>query len=331
MTKPIIAVGALGGTIAMTAAERGGAVSPGLDAAGLVAAVPDLEDIAEIRARTIRNVASPSIVVEDVLEALAFANEAVEGGAAGVVLTHGTDTLEETSYLLDLLWDREEPIVVTGAMRAPSLLSPDGAANLLSAVVTAAAEDARGLGVIAMLDDSVHLARYVAKTDSTGLSTFQSPGWGRVGRIVERRLRLAYRPARRFDALPAPPAGNVNVPLVESTFADDGGWLRLLVDARPAAIVVSGSGVGHLSVPAADVAEEAIGKGIPVILASRTGSGSTLEKTYGYPGSEQDLLRRGVIGAGFLNGRKARLLAHVVTAAGGGEAELRKEFAARGW
>ena len=75
MTKPIIAVGALGGTIAMTAAERGGAVSPGLDAAGLVAAVPDLEDIAEIRARTIRNVASPSIVVEDVLEALAFRDD----------------------------------------------------------------------------------------------------------------------------------------------------------------------------------------------------------------------------------------------------------------
>ena len=331
MTRPIIAVGALGGTIAMTAAERGGAVSPGLDAAGLVAAVPELEEIAEIRARTIRNVASPSIVIDDVLQALAFAHESVDAGARGVVLTHGTDTLEETSYLLDLLWDREEPIVVTGAMRAPSLLSPDGAANLLSAVVTASAEDARGMGVLAVLDDSVHLARYVAKTDSTALSTFQSPGWGRVGRVLERRLRLAFRPVRRFDALTPPAAGPVGVPLVESAFADDGELVRLVAGTRPAAMVLNGSGVGHLSVPASDAAEAAMKAGVPVIMTTRTGSGSTLEKTYGYPGSEQDLIARGVIPAGFLNARKARLLAHVVTAAGGGDAELRAEFAARGW
>ncbi len=330
-TKPIVAVGALGGTIAMTPAKPGAPVAPGLTAEDLVAAVPELEQVAQIRASTIRNVASPAIVVDDVLAALEFARDAIADGADGVVLTHGTDTLEETAYLLDLVWDRSEPIVVTGAMRSPNLPGADGPANLLAAVVTAGDPDARDLGVITVLDDTVNLARLVSKTNSTGVWTFQSPGWGPVGKVHERRLRMMMRPMRTPDPLPVPAAGEIRIPLIESPFADDGAWVGPLAASSPRAIVVKGSGVGHLSEASADALEEVMKSGIPVVIATRTGSGTTLERTYGYPGSEADLLERGFIMGGFLSGRKCRLLLHTLVSAGAGIEAIREEFATRGF
>lgn len=324
---PKISVGALGGTIAMSSQSSTTPVNPQLSAEDLIGAVPELEEVAEISAKTINNVASPAIVMADVLAALEFANEAVDNGAAGVVLTHGTDTLEETAFLLDLLWGREEPIVVTGAMRSPNQLSSDGPANLMAAVITAASQDARGLGALAVLDDTVHAARTVAKTDATALSTFQSPGWGPLGRIFERRLHLQFRPARREGALPAPADGPIRIPLVESPLGDDGEWAGAIAGMNPRAVVVNGSGVGHMSVPAMEALEPLVSRGVPVIVATRTGAGRTLTQTYGYPGSEADLLERGFLMAGSLTGRKARLLAHVLLASGADMAQLREGFA----
>lgn len=324
---PQISVGALGGTIAMSSQSASTPVNPQLGAEDLIAAVPDLQDVARISARTINNVASPAITMSDILAALRYAEEAVDAGAAGVVLTHGTDTLEETAFLLDLMWGREEPIVLTGAMRSPNLLSSDGPANLMSAVITAASPDARGLGVLVVLDDTVHAARSVAKTDATALSTFQSPGWGPLGRIFERELHLQFRPARREAAQPAPADEPVRIPIVESAVAEDGEWVAALAQMNPRAIVASGPGVGHLAVPAADALEKVLEEGTPVIVASRTGAGRTLTHTYGYPGSEADLLERGFLLAGSLTARKARLLAHVLLAAGADSEQLREGFA----
>lgn len=328
--QPVIAVGALGGTIAMSA-EGGGAVKPELSADDLVAAVPALNDVAVIRAETISNVASPAIVPRQVLDALAFARKSVDEGAQGVVLTHGTDTLEETAYLLDLLWDREEPLVVTGAMRSPNLPGADGPANLLAAVVTAGSEDARGMGVLVVLDDTVHLARLVSKTHSTGVWTFQSAGWGPVGRVAERRLRMMLRPLRMFEALPVPDDGPIRIPIVETPFGDEGDWVKAIASMKPPVLVVAASGVGHMSEPVADACEELIKDGLPVVMVSRSGSGTTLEKSYGYPGSEEDLINRGIIPGGFLTGRKIRLLLHVLLKAGADEETIRKEIAARGF
>ena len=331
MPKPIVAVGALGGTIAMASSRFGEPVSPQLDADALLRAVPGLERTADIRAETLASVASPSIGVPEARSALAFAERAVADGAVGVVLTHGTDTLEETAYLLDLCWGRPEPIVLPGAMRSASAPSADGPANLAAAVATASCPDARGHGVLVCLDDTVHAARFVAKTDATALGTFRSRGWGPLGRVLEGRLRIGLVPARRHSTLPMPQPGPVRVPIIECPFDDDGWHLRALLAERPDAVVLAGAGVGHTSEATAEVAADAVARGVPVIVAGRTGSGSTLERTYGFPGSEADLIARGVVPAGFLSPRKARLLAHVLVAAGADGVRLRAEFGLRGW
>lgn len=323
-------VGALGGTIAMSSASSTDPVKPKLGAEDLVSAVPELAEIAEIKSQSIKNVASPSIVVEDILDAYKFADQAVREGADGIVLTHGTDTLEESAFLLDLIWDHSEPIVLTGAMRSPNLLSPDGAGNLMSAVVTAASDSARGLGVLVVLDDAVHAARTVAKTNSTGVWTFQSPGWGPIGRIAERKLHVFFEPLKAHDPLPLPAPGSIKIPIMESPFADEGDWVDPVISMGPRAIVVNASGVGHLSMNATEKLELAIKKGIPVIVSSRTGSGTTLKNTYGYPGSESYLIEHGFILSGFLSARKSRILAHLLIDSGMNVTQLKEAFAIYG-
>lgn len=328
--KPKVAVGGLGGTIAMTPAAPGEAVSPSLTAADLVASVPGMSDVAEITSDSICNVASPALTVANILDTLEFAKKAVAEGAAGVALTHGTDTLEETTYLLDLLWDRPEPIVVTGAMRNPALAGAEGPGNLLAAVVTAASPDSRGLGVLAALDDTIHLARLVRKTHTTALHTFQSPGWGPVGTVIEKETRYMFRPQRMFDPLSVPAAGDVHIPVIQIGHSEDMLWLRPLVDSGVRGLVLAAAGAGHITDRDIDELQSVVDAGIPVILSSRTGNGTTLRSTYGYPGSEQDLLARGLIGSGYLAPSKARMLLHVLLSAGYDMEAIRKEFAIRG-
>ena len=328
--RPTVCVLSLGGTIAMMPDREDDLARPRFDAADLVRSVPQLADVATITTEPVRRSPSAWLVVDDVLAALVSARRAVDDGAAGVVLTHGTDTLEETAYLLDLLWDRSEPLVVTGAMRSPNLPGADGPANLLAAAVTACAHDARGLGVVVVLADEVHLARAVTKSDAQSVATFRSPGWGPVGRVVEGRLRLALRPARTFAPLPDLPAGPVRVPLLEATLGDDGSTLRSVLVDGPPAVVLAGAGAGNVSVPLADVCSEAVAEGTAVVLASRTGSGPVLEHSYGYPGSATDLHDRGALSAGLLPGRKARLLTHVLVSAGADHEALRAQLSARG-
>src|SRR5690625_1220843 len=150
---PILSVAAMGGTIAMTAPAPGRAAQPVLDADALLDGVPGLGALAAVRATSVCTKPSPSIDVADVLTALGWARAQVDDGARGVVVTHGTDTLEETAYLLDLLWDRPEPLVLTGAMRQADLPSADGTANVLAAARVALAPEARERGVLVVLND----------------------------------------------------------------------------------------------------------------------------------------------------------------------------------
>jgi L-asparaginase len=320
----------LGGTIAMRPAVAGLPVSPGLGADELVAAVPGLAEIAQVRAHTVCNVGSPSVTFDHVLEALSWADAEVAAGARGVVLTHGTDTMEETAYLLDLLWRCPEPLIITGAMRSAEEAGADGPANLLASVVAATCDRLRGIGALVVMDDAIHLADRVTKTHAMSVSTFASPWGAPIGRVQEGRVLLDYLPAdERPKPLDVPVSRTQRVALIEASLGCDGELIRLAVEGGFDGVVIAGAGAGHVSATAAEVVSEAVAR-LPVVVATRTGAGHTAKRTYGYPGAEVDLIQRGVVMAGALSARKARLLLWVLLGGTADRARIATEFALRG-
>jgi L-asparaginase len=337
----------LGGTIASTAAGTTAAgttadgVIPQLAGADLLASVPGLDRAgADLRVRDFRQTASSSLTIADVVDLVRAIRAEVAAGAAGVVVSQGTDTIEETAFLADLLYAGDVPVVFTGAMRNPTLAGPDGPANLRAAVTVATSPDARGLGCVVVFSDEIHAARFVRKAHTTSVGAFVSPLAGPLGIVAEDRVVLLTRPPRwpalpdpRPDPLPGPspgplPGPPVRIGLVTMVLGDDGTLLEAAAD-RFSGLVVAGFGGGHVPAPLADVLDETAQR-IPVVLASRTGAGMVLANTYAYPGSELDLRPRGLIGAGFLDPIKARLLLHVLLAGGADRAGIAAAFASFG-
>lgn len=319
----------LGGTIAMTSGDAGGVV-PALSAAQLVDAVPGLaESEVDIEVEDVRSLPGACLGFSDLTELAAriracLASETVDG----VVITQGTDTIEETGYLLDLFHTAPQPVVVTGAMRNPTLAGADGPANLLAAVQTAAHPTARDQGVLVVLADEIHAAARVRKTHTTSGSAFRSANGGPLGYVVEGTPRLFNRSAERSmfeltDLRSAP-----RVALVTVSLGDDGLLLDGLVD-RVDGVVVAAFGAGHVSWNMVPALEE-LAVRVPVVLASRTGAGAGLASTYGFPGSEKDLLSRELIRAGFLDPLKARILLWALLATGHDHAAAREAFATEG-
>jgi L-asparaginase len=325
MAKPLVAVASLGGTITMTSASGTDHVTPSLTAADLLSSIPALAQTAEVRAETLFTKPGASLDFADVLRAFDWAHHAVADGAAGVVLVQGTDTLEETSYLLDLFWDLPEPLVVTGAMRAPQQPGADGPANLQSAVDTAAAPGSRGAGVLVVLHDEVHAAARVRKRDATAPDAFSSAPFGPLARVRERTPVYANHASRPAPLTRAALRHNPKVALLETFLADDGGLLELTLDADYDGIVLAAFGAGHVSSSVAAMVSKAAAR-LPVVFASRTGAGPVLASTYGFVGSERDLLDRGAISAGWLDARKARILLWALLATGEPIERIRAQF-----
>ncbi|WP_232376699.1 asparaginase [Amycolatopsis aidingensis] len=314
---------ALGGTIAMTRPAPGEAVTPGLDARDLVEAVPGLAELdIELSTRTFRSVPGASVTFAD-LTALAGLIEDLAESQDAVVVTQGTDTLEETSFFLDIAVDTGMPVVLTGAMRHPGLAGADGPGNLLAALRVAASPRARGLGCLVVLGDEIHAARHVRKTHSTSPAAFTSPDTGPLGQVVEDRVWLsaAVGPAL---SLPAPGTDPL-VPVVTTALDDD---LPLLRPMRTDldGLVLAAFGVGHVPAGAVELLA-AYAERIPVVLTSRTGAGAVHHASYGFPGSEQDLQRRGLINGGFLGPYKARILLRQLIGNGKGRTEIAEAFA----
>jgi L-asparaginase len=329
MRKPRVAVASLGGTITMTSdAGDGAGVRPTLGIDELLAAVPALEAVAELKAETLATLPGASLQFSDVLGAMDWARSAVADGADGVVVVQGTDTLEETAYLLDLHWDRPEPIVVTGAMRAPRITGTDGPANVLAAVLTAAVRQSRDLGVLVAMNDVVHAAVRVRKMHSTAVDAFHSPGFGPLGHVHEGRVTYGNQPVR-WPALPRPTQASPRVALLETCLGDDGGMLELVVDAGYDGVVLAAFGAGHVPAGLA-LAVSRVTPRCPVVLASRTGGGTTLRRTYGFVGSERDLVERGAVPAGWLDPRKARVLLWSLLASGRSVDDIREHIPHRG-
>lgn len=330
-----VALFTLGGTIAMAGTapgEPGGGVVARLTGAELTAAVPGLAELkVALDVRDSHAVPSANLTFHQIVALLEAASRAVGEGAAGVVVTQGTDTLEETAFLADLLWPHAAPLVVTGAMRNPTLAGADGPANLLAAVRVAASPEARDLGALVVLNDEIHAARWTRKTHTTSTATFASPNTGPIGHVIEGRVRVLTRPPRRRPlAAPAEAARfeAARVALYTVTLDDDGALLDGLA-ATHHGLVVAAFGVGHVPSALAPVLG-ALAADLPVVLTSRCLGGSVLRHTYGAVGSETDLLRRGLIDGGLLDPYKARVLLRTLLASGAGPEEIRAAFAYHG-
>ena len=325
-----VAIASLGGTITMTPVSAGAEVAPSLTAAELLSSVPGLAGTVEVTARTIATIPGASLSVADVLEALSWARAAVDDGASGAVIIQGTDTIEESAYLMDLYWDRAAPLVVTGAMRAARMAGADGPANILAATQVACSPASRHRGVLVVLNDEIHAAVTVRKTRSSGLNAFSSPSFGPLG-YVEESVAVYGRSMRRVAPLPVPPgAAHPRVALIETHLDDDGALLDLVAASDYRGIVIAALGVGHASEKVASAVSRAIVGSKLVVLASRTGAGTTFSSTYGFIGSESDLLRRGAIAAGWLDARKARLLLACLLMASSTVDDIKSEFRRRG-
>ena len=324
--RPLIAVAALGGTISMSAAPGEGGAVPRLGAADLLSGLGDLP--MDVRAETLAGIGSASMDFATLARTRDWGLRQIEDGAAGFVVVQGTDTLEETAYFLDLTWPSDAPVVVTGAMRNASLLSPDGAANLLGALTVAADPRSRGRGALVTLNDDVHQARWVRKTHSTHLEAFSSAPAGPLGMLAEGAVHYFHPSAARQAPLPGGELTGL-VPLVETGLDDDGTLLDTVLKSGVHGVVVAASGVGHVSGGTADVIERALAD-IPVVVASRTGAGPTLRATYGFHGSESSLIAMGATMAGWLDARKARILLHTLLASGVDRADVEREFRLRG-
>ncbi len=324
---PRVSVFSLGGTIASTRSPQGGSggVIPQLGAAELIGAVPDLQKVAQLETVAFRQIPSGDLTFKDIALLAAEINRRFDSGAAGVVVTQGTDSIEETSFALDLLVPGPPPVVVTGAMRNPTLTGADGPANLLAAVQVASSPDARGLGTLVVLNDEIHAARFVRKTHTASPSTFRSVSTGALGWVVEGRPRIVLRPARMPTLAPSITGSAPRVALLKMCLGDDARLIGEIESLGYAGLVVEALGGGHVPARVVPALSRLAGR-MPVVLASRTGAGEVLKETYGFAGSERDLLSRGLIHAGFLDGIKSRVLLTLLLETGADSADVRKRF-----
>lgn len=306
----------MGGTISSVPTGDTAEVTPSLKAEELIESVPVLRNVARVEWGDIVTIASFAVRLEDMHALAGEVLKAFDDGCDGVVVTHGTDTIEETAYALAMMVPRGKPVAVTGAMRNPTVPGADGAGNLAAAFLTASRPEAGVLGPVLVLNDEMHAARFATKSHSTRPSTFVSAGSGPIGEVIEERAYFWFAPTYE-DYLGMPgEAPSAIVPLIKVASEIDDVLLRAAIDQAPPAIVIEGFGGGHVPVTLLAAIDAAIDSGIAIVTAPRVLGGRTLERTYRMPGAETDLIDRGVIPAGHLSGHKARLRAIIGLALG---------------
>lgn len=300
--KKHIHICALGGTIAMAPSRDGEGVHPTLTSDDLLAAVPKLQGYARFTAHTLAKSGSANLTFAHAARIIDYAEKAESDGADALVITQGTDTLEEMSFIIALVWSGAIPIIFTAAMRHPASEDADGPSNLLAAV-QAACQLHKGVYVV--MNNEIHDPSYVQKCHTSALGAFSSEN-GPIGVVVDGHIRmslaLSFLPCLDKEKLKSPYCVALLSPAI-----DDTPWqLEAALGQQFDAMVVASFGGGHVSELWADALRPVAAK-IPVILASRVGRGHVLKDTYGYKGAEIDLLNAGLISSGRLDARKARL------------------------
>ncbi|MBP6506511.1 MAG: asparaginase [Opitutaceae bacterium] len=304
---PLIRLLATGGTIAGAQNATGGYAAAVMSGDELLAAVPQLTTLARIEIEQVARIGSQDMDEALWLKLAGRAQAALDSPAVtGVVITHGTDTMEETAYFLNLVLKTDKPVVLVGAMRPATAMSPDGPINLYNAVAVAADPTAKQRGVLVVANDEIHFAREVAKTNTTQVGTFKSPNRGLAGLVTGGRLHFFGPTVRRHTAASefAPLAAR-ELPWVEIIHAQ-AGLRRDLIDAAvrggARGLVIAGVGAGNLSAVALQACVEAARAGVAVVRSSRTGGG-VVERNVEI---NDDAL--GLIVSEELNPQKARVL-----------------------
>ena len=324
--KPIVRLIATGGTIAMTVRPDKPAPDVALAGQELLSAIPDVHDVARVEVEDFGNV--PSAYMGPVLwlglraRVLAALNRP---DVAGVVISHGTDTQEETAYFLDLTIQSDKPIVLTGAQRNASERDSDGPRNVLNAVRVAACAAARGYGALQSMNGQIHAARDVTKTHTSSVQAFESGEFGPLGRIDADRVVFHRRPMRR-QHLPPRGAEFPKVEIIAVYPGADGGLLRSAVEQGARGVVVAALGAGNVNPAMHEAIALATAAGVAVVISTRVARGR-VQPLYGYPGGGSTLKDLGCVFGDDLGPTKARILLMMALDAGlSGQSELQRVF-----
>ncbi|HEH2061219.1 TPA: asparaginase [Staphylococcus aureus] len=270
------------------------------------------------------NVPSPHMTIQHVKQLKDIILEAVSNKYYdGFVITHGTDTLEETAFLLDLILGIEQPVVITGAMRSSNEIGSDGLYNYISAIRVASDEKARHKGVMVVFNDEIHTARNVTKTHTSNTNIFQSPNHGPLGVLTKDRVQFHHMPYRQ-QALENV-NDKLNVPLVKAYMGMPGDIFSFYSREGIDGMVIEALGQGNIPPSALDGIQQLVSLNIPIVLVSRSFNG-IVSPTYAYDGGGYQLAQQGFIFSNGLNGPKARLKLLVALSNNLDKAEIKSYF-----
>lgn len=300
--KPKVAIIFTGGTISMTVDDTIGAAIPSLNGQDIISMVTNIDKIADIEIVEYSELPGPHVnysmlfEIRDLVTALADRED-----ITGIIITHGTDTLEESAYFLDLTLNISKPVIVVGAMRNSSELGYDGPANLAAAVCTAISPNARDKGVLVVLNNEVNTALEVTKTNTLSLNTFQSR-YGPIG-IIDTNEFIVHRNIAHRDFIDTD-CVEQQVYLIKSCLDMDPRVIDFYLSENAKGLVIEAMGRGNLPPNVVPYLEKAIKKNVPVVIVSRCPSGRVMS-SYGYEGGGKCLHDLGVIFGGELSGQKA--------------------------
>lgn len=317
-----------GGTIAMRIDPALGAAIPSLSSEELIGDVRAHIAGVDIVERELFNLPSPHITPQHMTEIRHAVAEALsEEDVLGCIVTHGTDTLEETAYFLEISLEHIKPVVVTGAMRNASELGYDGELNITAAIATILNPKSRGMGTLVVMNNEVHSAYEVTKTNTLSVGTFQSPEFGPLG-IIDNDEVLYYRRETTQKTIPTDRL-DPSVALVKMAAGMEGDLIDYCFEQGYKGLVVEALGRGNVPPAAMPAIRKWCASDRPVVLVSRCPTGRVLG-SYGYPGGGRDLFSAGVVNGGYLPGQKARIALMALLAAGASMEDIRRFYAIEG-